>query len=80
MAAEAASERRCRGRLRAKPIQRQLPGLLFFLFDIRSCSLPAGVTIDRSFVSLPSAAMSAIDLAKLVFLAAIWGGSFIFLR
>lgn len=42
----------------------------------------AGATIERpsAFLLSPPAFMSAADLAKLVFLSAIWGGSFIFLR
>jgi drug/metabolite transporter (DMT)-like permease len=38
------------------------------------------VTIDRSFFFLPSGFMLPTDFFKLIFLAAIWGGSFIFLR
>lgn len=46
----------------------------------------AGATIERSSDCLPAippldrAFMSAIDLAKLLLLSALWGGSFIFLR
>lgn len=43
-----------------------------------------GATIDRSFLfpicNFYPSFMSLADLAKLVFLSAIWGGSFIFLR